>query len=200
MARAHWSPTQRACCHRVSRHSRHAPVRTHRQRGRAAGTCRSGRCAQSAQKRVRMRRNECQPDTRDRSHENEGSSAHGQRAYEPKNKQQHNGTDRTQRVGSSCRSLSGATSSLRYITACQPRRLQWVMLMNPSFSNAPISNLLEATRSTELRLARNPRSFIFLRWGAANGVAQDSIGDETSPPVSLPIHGSAVTIAESSPS
>ena len=29
------------------------------------------------------------------------------------------------------------------------------MLMNPSFSNAPISNLLEATRSTELRLARN---------------------------------------------
>ena len=27
--------------------------------------------------------------------------------------------------------------------------------MNPSFSNAPISNLLEATRSTELRLARN---------------------------------------------
>jgi hypothetical protein len=53
------------------------------------------------------------------------------------------------------RFLSGATSSLRYITACQPRRLQWVMLMNPSFSNAPISNLLEATRSTELRLARN---------------------------------------------
>jgi hypothetical protein len=47
------------------------------------------------------------------------------------------------------------SSSLRYITACQPRRLQWVMLMNPSFSNAPISNLLEATRSTELRLARN---------------------------------------------
>ena len=42
-----------------------------------------------------------------------------------------------------------------YITACQPRRLQWVMLMNPSFSNAPISNLLEATRSTELRLTRN---------------------------------------------
>jgi hypothetical protein len=41
------------------------------------------------------------------------------------------------------------------LTACQPRRLQWVMLMNPSFSNAPISNLLEATRSTELRLARN---------------------------------------------
>ena len=38
---------------------------------------------------------------------------------------------------------------------CQPRRLQWVMLMNPSFSNAPISNLLEATRSRELRLARN---------------------------------------------
>ena len=28
------------------------------------------------------------------------------------------------------------------------------MLMNPSFSNAPISNLLEATSSTELRLAR----------------------------------------------
>ena len=81
MARAHWSPTQRACCHRVSRHSRHAPVRTHRQRGRAAGTCRSGRCAQSAQKRVRMRRNECQPDTRDRSHENEGSSAHHQQAF-----------------------------------------------------------------------------------------------------------------------
>ena len=44
---------------------------------------------------------------------------------------------------------------VRNITACQPRRLQWVMLMNPSFSNAPISNLLEATRSTELRLARN---------------------------------------------
>jgi hypothetical protein len=56
--------------------------------------------------------------------------------------------------------------------------------MNPSFSNAPISNLLEATRSTELRLARNHA----LRWGAANGVAQAPIGDETSPPVSLPIH------------
>jgi hypothetical protein len=40
-------------------------------------------------------------------------------------------------------------------TACQPRGLQWVMLMNPSFSNAPISNLLVATRSTELRLALN---------------------------------------------
>src|SRR6476620_9785713 len=41
------------------------------------------------------------------------------------------------------------------LKACQPRRLQWVMLMNPSISNAPISNLLETTRSTELRLARN---------------------------------------------
>jgi hypothetical protein len=29
------------------------------------------------------------------------------------------------------------------------------MLMNPSFSNGPISNLLEATRSTAVRLARN---------------------------------------------
>jgi hypothetical protein len=33
--------------------------------------------------------------------------------------------------------------------------------MNPSFSNAPISNLLEATRSTELRLARNHSVFCF---------------------------------------
>ena len=59
---------------------------------------------------------------------------------------------------------------LRPTSPCQPRRLQWVMLMNPSFSNAPISNLLETIFQQNYGW-RETTSFIFLRWGAPDGVA-----------------------------